>query len=103
MDGYYQAMRSRGFSRDTVDSIRRFKCPNCGFEFSITYARTFACRGCPEVMNNCPKVRCSKCDYEFYFRETPHITGKLREREVSHHISAIVEDYYKQQGWKKGR
>ena len=103
MDTYYSAMRAKGFSRNTVDSIRRFKCPNCGFEFSITYARTFACRGCAEVMNNCPKVRCAKCDHEFFFKEAPHIHGDLRERQISQHVTSVVKEYYKEQGWKKNR
>ncbi len=103
MDGYYRAMEGQGISRNTVDSIRKFKCPNCGFLFSITYARTFACRGCAEVMNSCPKVRCAKCDHEFYIKETPHIQNAMRERQVSDHISTIVQDYYAQQGWKKNR
>jgi len=103
MDTYYQAMRAKGISRNSMDSIRKFKCPSCGFEFSITYARTFACRGCPEVMNSCPKVRCAKCDHEFYIRETPHVQGEMRERMLSQHVSSVVSDYYKEQGWKKSR
>lgn len=103
MDRYYQAMRAHGLSPNTVDSLRKFTCPNCGFQFSITYARTFACRGCAEVMNNCPKVRCAKCDHEFFFREAPHIRGEMRERQISQHVTSIVSDYYNQQGWKKNR
>lgn len=103
MDTYYQSMRAHGFSKNTVDSLRKFTCPNCGFVFSITYARTFACRGCPEVMNSCPKVRCAKCDYEFYFKEAPHINGDLRERQISDHVTSVVKNYYAEQGWKKSR
>jgi hypothetical protein len=54
-------------------------------------------------MNNCPKVRCAKCDHEFYFKEAPHINGNMRERQISQHVTSVVKSYYDEQGWKKSR
>ena len=103
MDSYYTAMREKGFGPDTMRSIRKMKCPNCGFEFSLTYARSFACRGCPSSVGGCPKVRCAKCDYEFYIREMPDVGTKLRERSLQDHINDVMVDYYRENGWKKSR
>jgi DNA-directed RNA polymerase subunit RPC12/RpoP len=103
MDSYYEMMRSKGFSRNTTDSLRKFKCPNCGFEFSITYARTFACRGCPQALNSCPKVRCAKCDHEFFIKDTPNVGNKYRQRQLADHMNNILVDYYDGYGWKKSR
>jgi hypothetical protein len=102
-DRYYEAMRQKGFSNNTMDSIRKVKCPNCGFEFSLTYARTFACRGCAEAVRNCPKVRCAKCDTEFYMKDMAHIANQYKERAVATHMNKIVTDYYDDNGWKKSR
>ncbi len=42
------------------------KCPRCGFEFDVSYARMFACRGCKySVFGNCGYIRCPKCGYEY--------------------------------------
>jgi len=42
-------------------------CPRCGFRFSITYARTFACQGCELAIlgNECKFIKCPRCGYEF--------------------------------------
>lgn len=89
-NGYFEAMRSYGFSFNTTASIRKFKCPNCGFEFSLAYARAIACQGCSEAVKNCPKVRCNKCDHEFYLRDTPDVQGKVQENTLANHICRIV-------------
>ena len=102
-DGYYMSMEAKGFSRNTVDATRKQKCPNCSFEFALVYGRTTACRGCAEVVKNCPKIRCPKCDHEWYLREVGHIADKHREHQVADHISDIITDYYDSQGWKKNR
>ena len=39
------------------------RCPNCGFEFDISYARTFSCAGCPSVVS-CSYVKCPNCGFE---------------------------------------
>ena len=103
MDGYWEAMKSKGFTPNTMRSIRRMKCPNCGFIFSLTYARTFACRGCSMSVSGCPKVRCAKCDHEFFLREMPEVGDEYRERSLADHMGDVVDDYYKEQGIKKNR
>jgi len=41
-------------------------CPNCGFQFEISYGRTFACGGCRySVTGSCNMAKCPKCGYEF--------------------------------------
>ena len=40
------------------------RCPACGFEFEVSYARAFACGGCPSSIS-CDYVRCPKCGEEF--------------------------------------
>lgn len=102
-EGYYAAMKAGGFSSNTLDSIRKHKCPNCSFEFALVYGRTTACRGCAEVVKNCPKIRCPKCDFEWFIKDIGHINNKYRGRAVETHISDIVEKYYDDNGWKKTR
>jgi DNA-directed RNA polymerase subunit RPC12/RpoP len=101
--GYIRSMRDHGFSEKTVCAVRKIKCPECGFEFSLTYARTIACRGCPHAVTNCPMVRCAKCDHEFFLKEFEHIGNKLRQRLMSEHMANVVDDYINSMGWKKGR
>lgn len=103
MDGYYQSMNTRGFSENTMKSIRRMKCPVCGFEFSLVYARTFACAGCSNATTGCPKVRCAKCDHEFYIEEMLEVNGKRAARSLADHISDIVEEYNESYGLEKNR
>jgi len=43
---------------------RIIKCPKCGFTFDITYGRTFACGGCPSLVQ-CGMAKCPKCGNEF--------------------------------------
>ncbi len=104
MDSYYRSMKSRGFSENTVKSVRKtFTCPQCGFVFSLVYARSFACRGCPESIAGCPKVRCAKCDHEFYIDKMPEVKNAQQGRSLQDHISKVMTDYYDEQGWKKNR
>lgn len=104
MDGYWDAMRAKGFGPDTMRSVRKtITCPQCGFVFSLTYARTFACRGCAQAVSGCPKVRCAKCDHEFYLREMSEVGDPYREHHLAKHITEVVDDYYKERGIKKTR
>jgi hypothetical protein len=43
---------------------RILTCPRCKFRFDVSYARAFACRGCPSLVS-CDYVKCTKCGYEF--------------------------------------
>jgi len=104
MDGYWEAMKQKGFGPNTMRSVRKtITCPNCGFVFSLTYARTFACRGCPEAVGSCPKVRCAKCDNEFFLREMNEVGDAYREHHLAEHMANVVDDYYKGRGIKKTR
>ncbi|MDR2699016.1 MAG: hypothetical protein LBB30_05010 [Candidatus Methanoplasma sp.] len=102
-DGFYEAMRQKGFSYNTTASLKKFTCPYCGFEFSMIYARTFACQGCSEAWKNCPKVRCDKCDTEFFMTETPQINDVYQQRAISEHITKIVTKYNNDMGYKPSR
>jgi len=103
VDGYMEAMKAKGFSYNTTTSLRKFKCPYCGFEFSMIYARTFACQGCSEAWKNCPKLRCAKCDKEFFITETPHIDNENQQKQIAEHISNVVVKYNKDMGYKPSR
>lgn len=103
VDGFYEAMVSKGFSRNTTASLKKFKCPYCGFEFSMIYARTFACQGCSEAQKDCPKLRCEKCDTEFFIKETPQVHNDYQQRGVAEHISRIVEKYNEDMGYTHNR
>ncbi len=98
---YAMAMKERGINWDTLSVIRKVSCPNCGFMFSLTYARTIACRGCPMATKNCPKVRCAKCDHEFYMKEMGHVGTSAVEHRVASHMSDIETAYNEQLGRKR--
>jgi len=100
---YARSMAEHGFSWNTMASIRKITCPNCGFMFSLTYARTIACRGCPKATQNCPKARCAKCDNEFYIGEMPHVGNKYAQRAVANHMSDIEATYNQQVGRTRHR
>ncbi|MCD6542814.1 MAG: hypothetical protein J7K38_05810 [Thermoplasmata archaeon] len=41
-------------------------CPKCGFRFSLSYGRAFACRGCPSsAIESCGFAKCPRCGHEF--------------------------------------
>jgi uncharacterized C2H2 Zn-finger protein len=44
---------------------RMLTCPECGFTFEISYARTFACRGCPSSAVGCNYAKCPSCGHEW--------------------------------------
>lgn len=93
-DGFYEAMRSQGFSYNTTASIRReFTCPMCGFVFSLVYARSFACQGCSEAVMGCPKVRCARCDCEFPIRSSAHVYGREGEKVLANHMGGVVSSH----------
>ncbi len=87
---YFDAMKARGFSYNTTASVRKLRCPRCGFEFSLVYARAIACQGCSEAVRGCPKVRCAKCDAEFPISVSQDVHGKVQERTLADHITRIV-------------
>ena len=102
-DGYSEAMKKKGFSYETTAALKKFKCPYCGFEFSMMYGRTFACQGCSEALRSCPKMRCAKCDSEFWIKETPQVRNELQQRYMADHICRIVSQYRADYGLKGSR
>jgi uncharacterized C2H2 Zn-finger protein len=46
-------------------STRIIRCPKCGYEFDLSYARTFACGGCPSSAIGCQYARCPRCGHEW--------------------------------------
>ncbi len=103
VNGFYEAMRAKGFSYNTTAALKKFKCPECGFEFSMMYARAIACQGCSEANNNCPKLRCSKCDSEFFMTDTPQVNNDYQQRNLSEHIGRIVTKYNSDMGYAHKR
>ena len=89
---YFEAMRAHGFSYNTTASVRKLQCPRCGFEFSLVYARTFACQGCPMAAMGCDKVRCGKCDNEFPLTQSADIHDRIQQRTLADHITAVVNE-----------
>jgi hypothetical protein len=102
-DGFYEAMRSSGFSYNTTASVKKYTCPYCGFMFSLVYARTFACQGCSEATRGCPKVRCDKCDTEFPIMELEHVHTKEQQHVLADHICKIVNEFNSDMGYTPNR
>lgn len=99
MPSFYDTMRNDyGFSYNTTASVRKMTCPRCGFKFSLAYARAIACQGCSEAVRGCPKVRCDKCDYEFYLAQGGLVTEDIQQRLLADHITRIVEKRYEGRG-----
>lgn len=90
---HYDAMKARGFSYNTTASVRKnMVCPRCGFEFSLVYARTFACQGCPHAARGCPKVRCNKCDHEFFIESSKEVNNNIHQRQIADHMMGIINE-----------
>jgi hypothetical protein len=102
-DGFYEAMRKSGFSYNTTASVKKYTCPYCGFMFSLVYARTFACQGCSEALRGCPKVRCDKCDTEFFIKEMGHVHTYEQQHVLADHICNIMTEYNQDNGLRPNR
>lgn len=90
--------RDYGFSYNTTASVRKMTCPRCGFRFSLTYARAIACQGCSEAVRGCPKVRCARCDHEFYLSEGGIVHGGPQQSDLADHICRIVNNRHENRG-----
>lgn len=46
---------------------KAIKCPKCGFQFDILYARTVSCQNCNRMLSSlsCEYVKCPRCGFEF--------------------------------------
>ncbi|MBE6522503.1 MAG: hypothetical protein E7Z62_05180 [Thermoplasmata archaeon] len=88
---FFKAMNDHGFKDTETASVRKtLTCPRCGFNFSLVYARAFACQGCSEAVRGCNKVRCNKCDYEFPILNSTDIHNKDQQRILSDHMSNFM-------------
>ena len=59
---------------------RAYRCPKCGFTFDVSYGRTFACGGCPSIVQ-CGMAKCPKCGKANYLEE-PLVYSDSRRRIV---------------------
>ncbi|MBO6084403.1 MAG: hypothetical protein J6U12_05080 [Candidatus Methanomethylophilaceae archaeon] len=92
MNGYFSAMQGKGFSYESTGSVRKMDCPNCGFSFSLVYARAVACRGCSKAYYGCSKVRCARCDSEFPLTISKDVANPYQERVMSNHIAGVIRN-----------
>lgn len=83
-------------------STKRVKCPMCGFEFSLIYARAIACAGCPDAVLGCELVRCPNCDGEFEL-EKVGIASAADSRSLASRMSKVLSEYYRDFGEKPSR
>ncbi|MGC8816908.1 MAG: hypothetical protein ACP5PX_03770 [Candidatus Hadarchaeum sp.] len=82
-----------GGSPRLLKATRNLKCPKCGFEFSLIYARAVACRGCPESVLGCEYTRCPRCDNEFSINQVGLTTSKKDTRDLATYTSEIFSSY----------
>jgi len=92
-----------GGSPRLLKATRTLRCPQCGFEFSLIYARAVSCRGCPEAVVGCEYTRCPKCDHEFSIDQVGLASSKKDSRDLATYTSAIFSSYYEDFGENPSR
>jgi uncharacterized Zn ribbon protein len=90
-------------NKTTLTSQKMVNCPNCNFEFSLTYARAIACQGCPMSVSGCENVRCPNCDSEFTMQDANITTSMAAQKYMGKHISKVLSQYYNEFGESAGR
>lgn len=95
-------MARAGVTPQLLSSTHRFKCPNCGKEFSLFQSRAIACRGCPQASKDCKYVRCPWCDKEFPLQGFV-VNTKEKEDFLSKYMNGVVGNYYKNFGYRRHR
>ncbi|RLE77520.1 MAG: hypothetical protein DRJ56_02195 [Thermoprotei archaeon] len=80
-------------SREARKSLELVRCPKCGREFSLIYARAMACWGCPRAAMSCTLVRCPYCDAEFPLESLRTMRGRGEAQSVARYLSRVVRDY----------
>jgi hypothetical protein len=90
-------------TEETLSSSKTVKCPNCNFEFSLYYARAFACQGCPMSVAGCENVRCPKCDTEFSLDKVNITANTASTKHMGQHMSKLMSQYYKEFGENPNR
>jgi len=91
-------MQHSGISEELVKVSHMIKCPRCGFEFNLIYARAFACQGCRYSVMGCDAVRCPRCDLEFKLDKTGLASNKPSSKVLSEYMSKIMADYFRDFG-----
>lgn len=95
-------MAKAGVTPQMLSSTHRFKCPNCGKEFSMFQSRAIACRGCPQANQGCKNVRCVHCDKEFPILGFV-VNTKEKERFLSNYMGNVVGRHYNSFGYNRRR
>lgn len=95
-------MASAGVTPELLKTTKRFKCPNCGKEFSLMQSRAIACRGCRFASTNCRYARCPYCDTEFPLEQVL-TKNKYGELYLANYANNILANYYSQVGRKGAR
>jgi len=96
-------LRNFGISKNLEKVSDIIKCPRCGFEFRLMYARAFACQGCKLAVTGCEYVRCPKCDLEFPISHTKLTQDGTTSESISSYMSKVVSDYFRDFGENPAR
>ncbi|MBM5804916.1 MAG: hypothetical protein FJZ49_02455 [Candidatus Verstraetearchaeota archaeon] len=85
-------------TEETLAMQKTIKCPNCNFEFALTYSRAFACQGCPLSVTGCEYARCPRCDSEFKIHDLNITPNRMATRHLDKHVSKLLSGYYQEFG-----
>ncbi len=96
-------MHNAGVSDDLIKTRRPIRCPRCGFEFNLMYARASACQGCRYSVTGCDAVRCPRCDHEFKLNGTGLTADRTASKTLTDYMSKIMNDYFKDFGESPSR
>ncbi len=96
-------MHNAGISDELLKTRKLIRCPKCGFEFNLMYARAFACQGCRYSVTGCNAVRCPRCDCEFGLDGTGLAADRSSSKTLSDYMSRILADYFKDFGESPSR
>jgi len=101
--GLPSCMRQLSVDKKFFESTRMVKCPMCGSEFSLVYARAIACIGCPDSVRGCELVRCPNCDREFELKIAGIASTKEGSRSLAERMSRVLSEYCEDFGEKPSR
>lgn len=91
------SVRLSKYARKSVETI---KCPKCGKEFSLIYARAIACWGCPKSVMNCTLVRCPYCDTEIPLEKLRFIEKRGEAFSMAKYLSDVIRNYESSEFYK---
>ena len=92
-------MRQYGVTRTFLKANQWVKCPACGYEFNLMYARSIACQGCPQAVLGCDLMRCPKCDFEFRLTDMrPVITSREDATRMAKYVARALRRYHEDFG-----